>query len=49
MWGSDCPYQLTPPNNYADSVALVRDRIDFVTAEERDWLLRGTAESVFFA
>lgn len=48
MWGSDCPYQLTPPNNYADSVALVRDRIDFVTPEERNWLLRGTAESVFF-
>ena len=48
MWGSDCPYQLTAPNNYPDSVALVRDRIDFVTAEERDWLLRKTAESVFF-
>lgn len=49
MWGSDCPYQITPPNNYAESVALVRDKIDFVTKEERDWLLRGTAESVFFS
>jgi L-fuconolactonase len=48
MWGSDCPYQLTPPNNYADSVALVRDKLDFVKPDEREWLLRKTAESVFF-
>lgn len=48
MWASDCPYQLTPPNTYGDSVALIRDRIDFVTEEDKQWLLRKTAERVFF-
>jgi len=48
MWASDCPYQLTEPNTYAASVALIQDHIDFVTAEERRMLLRTTAESTFF-
>ena len=48
MWASDCPYQLTAPNTYAASIALVRDHLDFVSAEERRKLLRTTAESTFF-
>lgn len=48
MWASDCPYQLTAPNTYKDSITLIRDHIDFVTPEERRALLRTTAESVFF-
>jgi hypothetical protein len=36
-------------HNYADSIALVRDRLDFLSAGDRDWLLRKTAEKVFFA
>lgn len=48
MWASDCPYQLTEPSTYASSIALIRDHIDFVTAEERRMLLRTTAESAFF-
>lgn len=48
MWGSDSPYQLGEPNNYAASVALVRDRADFLSDEDRDWLLRKTAAKVFF-
>ena len=48
MWASDCPYQLTAPNTYAGSIALVRDHLDFVSAEERRKLLRTTAESTFF-
>jgi predicted TIM-barrel fold metal-dependent hydrolase len=48
MWASDCPYQLTEPNTYAASIALIRDHIDFVTPEERRLLLRTTAESTFF-
>jgi predicted TIM-barrel fold metal-dependent hydrolase len=48
MWASDCPYQLTEPNTYAASVALIRDHIDFVTVEERRKMLRTTAESTFF-
>ncbi|MEZ6064629.1 MAG: amidohydrolase family protein [Planctomycetaceae bacterium] len=48
MWASDSPYQLAPPNSYAASLALVREHLDFLTDAERDWLLRGTAERVFF-
>ena len=43
MWASDCPYQLTEPNTYAASIALIRDHIDFVTPDERRMLLRTTA------
>ncbi len=48
MWASDSPYQLVGDNNYGASIALVRDQIDFVTAEERAWLLGGTADRVYF-
>jgi hypothetical protein len=49
MWASDCPFQVDPGHNYHDSIALIRDRLDFLTAEDKDWMLRGTAEKVFFA
>ena len=48
MWGSDSPYQIVPPNTYSDSVKLITERCDFLSAKERDQLLRGTAEKVFF-
>lgn len=48
MWASDCPYQVQGVNNYAASISLVRDKIDFFTPEDRQWLLRKTAEKVFF-
>lgn len=48
MWASDCPYQLGDRNTYRSSISLVRDRIDFVTADERRQLLRTTAEQTFF-
>ena len=43
MWESDCPFQVVR-DRYADSVALVRDRLDFLSPDDRDWLLRRTAE-----
>jgi predicted TIM-barrel fold metal-dependent hydrolase len=49
MWASDCPYQVDPGHNYADSINLIRERLDFLNADQRKWLLRGTAEKVFFA
>jgi predicted TIM-barrel fold metal-dependent hydrolase len=49
MWATDCPYQVQRGHTYADSLALIRDRLDFLSATDRDWLLRGTAERVFFA
>ena len=48
MWASDAPYQLTEPNSYGASVALVRDRLDFVSESDRAKLLGGTAKSTFF-
>ncbi len=48
MWASDSPYQIQGVNNYKASISLVRDRLDFVSKEDRDWLLRKTAERVFF-
>lgn len=49
MWATDCPYQVQAGHTYEESLALVRDRLEFLTAEERDWLLRRTATQVFFA
>ena len=48
MWASDAPYQLDAGNTYAASLALVREKLDFLSAGDRDWLLRKTAEKVFF-
>ncbi len=49
MWASDCPYQVQGDHTYASSIALVRDRLDFLTAAEKESILRGTAEKLFFA
>jgi len=49
MWASDCPFQVQEGHTYADSIALIRDRLDFLTDEDKHWMLRRTAERVFFA
>lgn len=49
MWASDAPYQVQGVNTYKDSIALVRDRLDFLSKTDREWLLAKTAESVYFA
>jgi predicted TIM-barrel fold metal-dependent hydrolase len=49
MWASDAPYQIGPPNTYQASIELIRDRLDGISAADREWLLRKTAEKVFFA
>lgn len=48
MWASDSPYQVQGENNYKASISLVRDKLDFVSGDDRQWLLRKTAERVFF-
>jgi predicted TIM-barrel fold metal-dependent hydrolase len=48
MWGSDAPYQVRGGHGYSASIGLVRDRLEFVTPGDRRWLLRETAERVFF-
>ena len=58
MWGSDGPYQVFADaetkertaafGTYGSSIELVRDHLHDLSAEDRDQLLRGTAERVFF-
>ena len=49
MWASDCPFQVEKGHTYRDSIALIRDRLDFLTASDKEWMLRKTAERVFFS
>ncbi len=49
MWASDCPYQVQGKHDYESSIALIRDRIDFLSPSDKAWILRKTAEKVFFA
>jgi predicted TIM-barrel fold metal-dependent hydrolase len=47
IWASDCPFQVAN-ETYQDSIALVRDRLSFLSAGDKEWLLRKTAEQTFF-
>jgi predicted TIM-barrel fold metal-dependent hydrolase len=47
MWESDCPFQLVK-DRYTDSIALVRDHLDWLAKDDRDWLLFRTAEQILF-
>jgi predicted TIM-barrel fold metal-dependent hydrolase len=49
MWATDCPYQVQNEHTYLDSIELIRSRLDFLSVQERTWLLRKTAEKVFFS
>jgi predicted TIM-barrel fold metal-dependent hydrolase len=48
MWASDCPYQVQGIHDYDSSIALIRDRADFLSAADKQWMLKKTAEKVFF-
>lgn len=48
MWASDCPFQVEAGHNYENSIALIRDRLPFLSQNEKEWMLRKTAEKVFF-
>ncbi len=48
MWESDCPFQVEGEHTYQASVDLIRRRLDFLSAEDKEWLLRKTAERFFF-
>jgi predicted TIM-barrel fold metal-dependent hydrolase len=47
MWASDCPFH-TLKEPYDDSIALIRDRLAFLSAEDKQWILRRTAEEFFW-
>jgi predicted TIM-barrel fold metal-dependent hydrolase len=48
MWASDCPFQVQNGHSYQPSISLIRDRLPFLSAEDREWILSKTAASVFF-
>ena len=48
MWESDCPFQVVRSRVSQDSFNLIRKRLDFLTADDKEWLLRKTAEQFFF-
>ncbi len=48
MWESDSPLQLDGPHKYDDSVALIRDHADFLSASDKEQVLFRTAGSFFF-
>ncbi len=48
MWASDCPYQVQQEHTYEASVGLIRTRLPFLSPEDKSWLMRKTAEKVFF-
>lgn len=49
MWATDCPYQVQNGHTYEASIALIRDHCDFLSADEKSAILKGTAEKVFFS
>ena len=48
MWESDCPFQVVGGHHYKGSIELVKSRLKFLSAADREWLLRKTAEKFFF-
>src|SRR5439155_2199243 len=48
MWETDCPFQVQEGHKYQDSFDLIRKHLDFLTDQDREWLLRKTAEKFFF-
>jgi predicted TIM-barrel fold metal-dependent hydrolase len=47
MWETDCPFQVAR-HRYVDSIALIRDQLEFLGKADRDWLLFRTAEQTLF-
>ena len=48
MWASDCPFQVENGHTYAESIKLIRERLSWLSSDDREWLLAKTAETVFF-
>ncbi len=49
MWASDSPYQLEDGHSYVSSLKLIQDHCSFLSDGDRDKILRGTAERVYFS
>jgi predicted TIM-barrel fold metal-dependent hydrolase len=48
IWGSDCPFQVVH-ETYEDGISVIRDRLRFLSAEDKEWILGRTAEELFFS
>ena len=48
MWASDAPFQVVGGHTYKDSIVLIKSGLDYLDGDDREWLLRKTAERVFF-
>ncbi len=48
MWASDSPFQAVGGHKYKDSIELIKSGLAFLSADDKEWLLRKTAERVFF-
>ncbi|MEO1998737.1 MAG: amidohydrolase family protein, partial [Planctomycetaceae bacterium] len=48
MWATDCPFQVDPGHTYKGSIDLITSGLGFLSEGDRDWILRRTAERVFF-
>lgn len=49
MWASDSPFQVVDGHTYKSSIALIESGLPFLSAADKEWLLRKTAERVFFS
>ena len=48
MWATDCPFQVDPGHTYKESIDLIKTGLDYLSKDDKEWLLRKTAEKVFF-
>ena len=48
MWATDCPFQAVGGHTYKQSINLIKHGLDFLSETDKAWLLRETAERVFF-
>ncbi|MFO1019928.1 MAG: amidohydrolase family protein [Planctomycetales bacterium] len=48
MWATDCPYQVVS-QTYKQSIDLIESGLTFLSAADKEWILRKTAERVFFS
>ncbi len=49
IWGSDSPSQVKHGNSYRAALALVHDAADFLSPDDKAWILGRTAERHFFS
>ena len=49
MWASDAPFQVVKPHTYKASIDLIKNGLDFLSDDDKQWLLWKTAEKVFFS